>query len=126
MRWVTLAVLGFLLAGCQELPSDGTTPSTAPATAGPCPLPPVNLSGMVTEVRESSLLVDARGSLEGPVILHIGEETTLLVRDGLSCRPGRVADVHPGDSFEAVADGPVMESYPPQTTPSTVFLDRPR
>ena len=127
MSRAAFLALAFLTvaAGCQGIPDPSSTTgsTTVPATGGPCPLPAVNLSGTVTEVHASSLLVDARGRLEGPVVLHVRGGTALYLRDGLTCTPATLPQVRPGMPFEAVADGPVMESSPPQTVPDMVFFD---
>jgi hypothetical protein len=109
MRLLVVALVA-LVAGCAA-PSASVCPADA------------NILGVVLENRGESILVDAQTGNQGPMVFHL-TDTKVLFKTGDACKPGLASDAIPGRRFQAVARGPVMESFPPQTHPSILVIER--
>lgn len=113
-----LFALGACAAPIDEAPADDDPSARqVPSTAA-------DIRGVITHRSDDRILVEENpdeqsGSAKASVRLHGG--TTVLRRAGGAAT---AADLRQGQTVSVWFDGPVMESYPVQTSGGTVVIER--
>lgn len=94
----------------------------APRAATP-PVEPPDIRGIVTAVDTLSVRIEEDPTAQSgsaKAVVHLRSQTRLLYRDG---RFATSADLVRGHRVSAWFAGPVMESYPVQTSASVIMIE---
>lgn len=141
-RWrgLTLVVAGLQLAavGCSptdrsvgsvssgepaSIPASVPAADTAADTIGVLPSDPPGILGVVTRADGATLRIETNPAEEygsPKAVVRITPETRILYRSG---QVAAASDLTIGHNVSAWFSGPVMESYPVQTTAGTVVIE---
>lgn len=120
--FVLLFTLGMLAAcGGANAPEDAlTTPSTS---ANAAPAEPPSIRGLVTAIGDNTIRVEekpAESYGSAKAIARLTSRTVIMRREG---ERAAATDLAVGQTVSVWFDGPVMESYPVQSTAGVIVLE---
>ncbi len=123
----TRSVLGIVMLGVAVLAACRTDPNdTAPSGDARAAIPaaPPSITGIITAVQPDGRLRieenpdESSGSAKA--VVRLSDDVTILTRAGA---PATIESIRSGTRVSAWFNGPVMESYPVQTTANVIVIE---